>query len=282
MSSRGDESPSSTSGRGYDDTIDMLYDLWGESEAPSAGVIVASSSYDTVTVSSLAGTSRVMEDIPMGIPLVKLPGDAAGPCPMGPCRPLGLLLSNPASVLTEDDIMRIRFSYGIPDGVALRAPHKEERPDWDIPGWTCFYEFPFQRVRFRLPVVGLLRKVLDHFELAPGQLMPNSWRILLGLELLCTREGIVFELPDLFYTYSVWEHDTEKGRYNLNLRPNRTHLITELTTNDRLWKDRYFFARGLLVDWPLGDTVVRATWSKDGGSLITSCHSTFYTFILLY
>ncbi|KAL5783603.1 hypothetical protein ACOSP7_008632 [Xanthoceras sorbifolium] len=259
MSSRGDESPPSTSGRGYDDPIDLSYDSWGESEAASAEVTVAS--YDTVTV-SFTGTSRVADDIPMGIPLVELPGDAAGPCPMGPSRPLGLLLNNPASVLTEDDIMRLRFSYGIPDGVALRAPYKEERPDWDVPGWTCLYEFPFQRVGFRLPIVGLPRKVLDHFELAPGQLMPNSWRILLALDLLCTREGIVFELPDLFYSYTVREHDTEKGRYNLNLRPNRTHLITELTTNDRLWKDRYFFARGLLVDWPLGDTVVRATWSK--------------------
>ncbi|KAL5840325.1 hypothetical protein ACOSQ4_012933 [Xanthoceras sorbifolium] len=128
MSSRGDESPPSTSGRGYDDPIDLSYDSWGESEAASAEVTVSSSSYDTVTV-SLAGTSRVKDDILMGIPLVELPGDAAGPCPMGPSRPLGLLLSNPASVLTEDDIMCLRFSYGIPDGVALRAPHKEERPD---------------------------------------------------------------------------------------------------------------------------------------------------------
>ncbi|KAL5778946.1 hypothetical protein ACOSQ2_009683 [Xanthoceras sorbifolium] len=92
--------------------------------------------------------------------------------------------------------------------------------------------------------------------------MPNSWRILLGLDLLCIRECIVFELPDLFYTYSMREHDTEKGRYNLNLQPNRKHLITELTTNDRSWKDRYFFAKGLLVEWPVGDTVVRTTWSK--------------------
>ncbi|KAL5827787.1 hypothetical protein ACOSQ4_019584 [Xanthoceras sorbifolium] len=52
------------------------------------------------------------------------------------------------------------------------------------------------------------------------------------------------------------EHDTEKGRYNLNLRANRKHLITELTTNDRSWKNRYFFARGFLIEWPIGDSVV--------------------------
>ncbi|KAL5734929.1 hypothetical protein ACOSP7_032790 [Xanthoceras sorbifolium] len=63
MSSRGDESPPSTSGRGYDDPIDLSYDSWGESEAASAEVTVAS--YDTVTV-SFAGTSRVADDIPWG------------------------------------------------------------------------------------------------------------------------------------------------------------------------------------------------------------------------
>ncbi|KAL5861375.1 hypothetical protein ACOSQ4_002671 [Xanthoceras sorbifolium] len=219
-----------------------------------------------MTVSSHEGTSHVMEEIPVGIPLVELPGDVAGPCPIGPSRPLGLLLVNPASVLKEEDVMRIRYSYGIPDGVTPRAPFKWERPDWDIPKWTCFYELPFQQVGFKLP-----GKVLDHFELALGQLMPNSWRILLRLDLLCTREGIVFELPDLFYTYSMREYDTEKGRYNLNLRVNRKHLITELTTNDRSWKDMYFFARGLLVKWPIGDSVVRTTWSKASGSLTLLC-----------
>ncbi|KAL5780255.1 hypothetical protein ACOSQ2_010992 [Xanthoceras sorbifolium] len=214
-----------------------------------------------------------MEDVPVGDPLVELPGRNAGPCPMGPSKPLGLLLINQASVLTEDDLTRIQYCYGIPDGVDLRVPAKEERPDWDIPGWTCFYELPFQRVGFRLPIVGLLRKVLDYFELAPGQLMPKIWRILLGLELLCTMESIIFELSDLFYTYSMREHDTEKGCYNLNLRSHRRHLITELTTNDRSWKDKYFFARGLLVEWPIGDTTVRTTWSKASG-LIVPCRST--------
>ncbi|KAL5798765.1 hypothetical protein ACOSQ2_003585 [Xanthoceras sorbifolium] len=116
MSSRGDESPPSTSGRGYDDTIDLSYDSWGESEATSGGVIVASSSYNPVTVSSHKGTSRVMEDIPMGIP-------------MGLSRLLRLLLINPANVLKEEDVMRIKYSYGIPDGIALKAPYKEERPN---------------------------------------------------------------------------------------------------------------------------------------------------------
>ncbi|KAL5827786.1 hypothetical protein ACOSQ3_019636 [Xanthoceras sorbifolium] len=168
MSSRGDECSPSTYGLGYDDTIDQSYDLWGESEVASGGVTLASTSYDPVTVSSQEGMSCVMEKIPIGIPLVELSGDAAGPCPMGPSRPLGLLLVNPASMLKEEDVMRIRYSYGIPDGVALTAPFKGERLDWDIPRWTCFYELPFQRVGFILPVVGLLRKVLHHFELTPG------------------------------------------------------------------------------------------------------------------
>ncbi|KAL5842965.1 hypothetical protein ACOSQ3_013568 [Xanthoceras sorbifolium] len=133
MSSREDENTPSTSGRGYDDPVDLSFDSWGESRANSGEVTLASLSYGPVTVSSHEGTSRVVEDIPEGIPLIELLGEAPSPCPMGPSRPLSLLLVNPPSVLREEDLMRIRYSYGIPDGVALTVPFKGERPDWDIP-----------------------------------------------------------------------------------------------------------------------------------------------------
>ncbi|KAL5846030.1 hypothetical protein ACOSQ3_009554 [Xanthoceras sorbifolium] len=112
MSSRGDENPPSTSGRGYDDAINLSYDSWGKSEAASSGVTVASSSYDHVTVSSHVGTSHVMEEIPIGIPLVELPGNAAGPCPMGLSRPLGLLVTPPDPTRLDRPRERYRiFQY---------------------------------------------------------------------------------------------------------------------------------------------------------------------------
>ncbi|KAL5760617.1 hypothetical protein ACOSP7_019129 [Xanthoceras sorbifolium] len=64
-------------------------------------------------------------------------------------RPLRFL---PVNLLTESDLLWIRFQYGMPEFVELRSPTPVERPDLDIPGWTCLNELPFrQGLRFLVP-----------------------------------------------------------------------------------------------------------------------------------
>ena len=53
-------------------------------------------------------------------------------------RPLNILYGSPTSVLTDDSFRSIRAIYDIPEPVELRAPLEHERPDWDLPEWTCF------------------------------------------------------------------------------------------------------------------------------------------------
>ena len=76
-------------------------------------------------------------------------------------RPLGILKndSNPTSLVTEENLRNLRMIYGIPDDVELRAPKEHERVDWDIPGWTCFYEYTL-RLGFRFSVPCLVRHML--------------------------------------------------------------------------------------------------------------------------
>ena len=66
-------------------------------------------------------------------------------------RPLGILKENPASLVTDENLCSLREIYGIPDDVELCAPREGERADWDIPRWTCFYEYTI-RLGFRFPV----------------------------------------------------------------------------------------------------------------------------------
>ncbi|KAL5744022.1 hypothetical protein ACOSQ2_027138 [Xanthoceras sorbifolium] len=129
MSSRGNNSTPSISGRGYDDSVDLSSDSWGESRTKSREVTLAFNAVEPVSVSRYEGTSSVLVDPHLFIPLVDLLGTAAGPFPMGPSRPLGLLLINPASVFKEEDLSCIRYSYGTPNGVDLMIPSKEDRPD---------------------------------------------------------------------------------------------------------------------------------------------------------
>ena len=93
----------------------------------------------------------------------------------------------------------------------------------------------------------LVRDVIRHFEIALSQLMPNSWRILMSLECLSMRSGIVCGLGEVLYSYFLREHDLEKGHYLLYMRLDRVQLVSHLKTNDHGWKQSYFFAQGSLM-----------------------------------
>ena len=88
-------------------------------------------------------------------------------------RPMNILENSPASVITDDSLSMLRTIYGIPDDVELRAPREDERADWAVSGWTCFYEYTL-RLGFRFPIPELVRRMLMYYDLAPGQLMPNT------------------------------------------------------------------------------------------------------------
>ncbi|KAL5827110.1 hypothetical protein ACOSQ4_018907 [Xanthoceras sorbifolium] len=110
-------------------------------------------------------TTRVLDEVRTTDQVVDAVGSTS--------KPLSYLAVNPALKLTEFDLLRIRFQYGIPESVELRLPMFFERLDWDIPSWTCFYELPFlQGLRFPVPL--LSRQLQRFFNLAQGQLMPNG------------------------------------------------------------------------------------------------------------
>ncbi|KAL5803265.1 hypothetical protein ACOSQ4_031570 [Xanthoceras sorbifolium] len=88
----------------------------------------------------------------------------------GGILPAGLSL---ASRLTESDLLRIRFQYGIPESVELRLLRPTKHADSVNGDWTCFYELPFLQ-GFRFPILALSRRVLRFFDITIGQLMPNG------------------------------------------------------------------------------------------------------------
>ncbi|KAK0571946.1 hypothetical protein LWI29_023847 [Acer saccharum] len=166
--------------------------------------------------------------------------------------PLGILRDSLASVITEENLDSIRTIYGILEDVELCAPNEHERADWDIPEWTCFYEYTL-RLGFRFSVPQLVRRMLVYYDLAPSQLMLNTWRILLSLGVLCERRNIKFGLGCLLHNYYLKEHVGDQGRYILIPRDKKNALIIDTTTIDRNWKDTFFFAKGPPVDDPWGE-----------------------------
>ncbi|KAK1568563.1 hypothetical protein Q3G72_026020 [Acer saccharum] len=136
-------------------------------------------------------------------------------------HPLGVLDGSLASLAMEDNLHYLRTIYGFP----------------------------------KFPIPSLVRRLLKHFDIAPGQLMPNSWRILLSLTILRERYRIDFGLGCVMHNYYLKEHVGDQGRYILIPRDKNNQLIIDTTTNDRQWNDTFFFAIG-------PQFVLRRVWNR--------------------
>ena len=91
-------------------------------------------------------------------------------------------------------------------------------------------------------------ELLSHFGIAPGQLMPNSWRIvvnLMGIWLAAT-DGDMIRVDELVYLYHL-KAFKEHGYYDLVPWEMRTRIVRNLPSSFRCWKSRFFFVFG--DDW---------------------------------
>ncbi|KAL6566855.1 hypothetical protein OROMI_015259 [Orobanche minor] len=173
------------------------------------GGSVGSSSRAGVSCSGDGGCD--WDDIPMGVV-------------MDAIEFTGFLLGeNVASKLSLKEMRHIRRNYDIPDHIALHVPSKEVRADWDLPGMTCLYELPF-KLGFRFPLPRLIREVCDFYEIAPRQLVPNVWRLLMALEVFCEMREIPITIKEVRSAYALKPTNADKGRFQLN-----NGLVTLLT-----------------------------------------------------
>ena len=84
-----------------------------------------------------------------------------------------------------------------------------------FPGEVCFYESSFS-CGLRFPVHPFLMELLDYFGIAPGQLMPNSWKIVvsyMGIWLVAM-DGDMLRIDELVYLYRL-KASKEYGYYEL-------------------------------------------------------------------
>ena len=81
--------------------------------------------------------------------------------------------------LDADTLGRFKNRFQFPERVRVRLPNEKDRACHFFPGEVCFYESAFV-CELRFPVHPFFMELLDHFGIAPGQLMPNSWRIVIS------------------------------------------------------------------------------------------------------
>ena len=110
-------------------------------------------------------------------------------------------------------------------------------------GRYAFTRLPSCGLRF--PVHPFLMEMLDRFGIALGQLMPNSWRIVvsyMGIRLATTDRDMI-KVDELVYLYRLKE-SKEHGYYELVPWERRTRIIRGLPSSFRYWKSRFFLYPG--------------------------------------
>ncbi|KAK2655167.1 hypothetical protein Ddye_008219 [Dipteronia dyeriana] len=129
------------------------------------------------------------------------PGELTVEPPLGSRSEAGRFLTeNLISRLSSQYINNLQFHFGIPESMKLRVATTFKRVDWSIPGWMCFFYLPF-RIGLRFPIPPLARQLLNFFDIALSQLMPNGWRILLGLQVLIEKMDLEFSFKNFLCTY---------------------------------------------------------------------------------
>ena len=81
--------------------------------------------------------------------------------------------------LDTDTVDRFKDRFQFPERVRVRRPTNEDMACHFFLGEVCFYEAVFT-CGLRLSVHPFIMEFLGFFGIAPGQLMPNSWRIVVN------------------------------------------------------------------------------------------------------
>ena len=135
-----------------------------------------------------------------------------------------------------------RFQF--PEETRAHLPRKDERACAFAHGEVCFYEVAFS-CGLRLPVHPFIMRLLHHLNLAPGQLMPNSWRIVISCMVIWTTisDGDMLTVNEFVHFYRLKE-SKEFGYYEFVPWDRKSRLIADLPSSFRYWKSRYFFCVG--------------------------------------
>ena len=111
-----------------------------------------------------------------------------------------------------------------------------------VPKMVCFFEVAFDN-GLRFPLHPFIKGVLQHFNVCPSQLSPNSWGILVGLLVFFRDRGLgVSSLAVFLYLFGAKE--TAEGFLYFSRRSGAHLVISDLSSSHRLWKERYFFISG--------------------------------------
>ena len=146
--------------------------------------------------------------------------------------------------LSEETLSRFRDRLQFPDETRVRLPRLDEESYAFAHGEEFFYEAAFL-CGLRFLVHPFIMELLHYLNIAPRQLMPNSWRIVIScMEIwtIVTNRDMI-RLDKFVHLYRLKELK-EFRHYELVPCDRKSWLIVDLPSSFRYWKSRYFFVFG--------------------------------------
>ena len=145
--------------------------------------------------------------------------------------------------LDEETVSRFKDRFQFPECVRVHRPTNEDRACHFFPGEVCFYKAAFT-CGLRLLVHPFIMELLGFLGIAPGQLMPNSWRIVVNcMELWLAANEDMIRVSELVHLYRLKE-SKEYGYYELVPWARRARITRGLPSSFRYWKCRFVFVSG--------------------------------------
>ena len=134
--------------------------------------------------------------------------------------------------LDAETIVRFKDRFQFLERVRVRQPSDEDRACHFFLGEICFYEAAFS-CGLRFPIHPFIMELLDHFGIALGQLMPNSWRIVVNcMEIWLAAVGDMIKVGELVHMYRLKE-SKEYGYYELVPWERKTRIVKGLLSSFR-------------------------------------------------
>ena len=146
--------------------------------------------------------------------------------------------------LKRDTFRRFRDRFQFLDETRVHFPRKGEKSCSFAHGEVCFYEAMFL-CGLRFPVHPFIMDLLHYMNIASGQLMPNSWRIVISCMMIWTiiADRDMITLNEFVYLYRLKE-SKDFEYYELVPWDRRSRLIVDLPLSFHYWKSRYCFVSG--------------------------------------
>ncbi|VAI83234.1 unnamed protein product [Triticum turgidum subsp. durum] len=147
-----------------------------------------------------------------------------------------------SSLVTQADVDAVCRKQGVPREFVARPAGDLRACSAPPPGAVCVYAHALE-AGVRFPLHAFFRDALNHFGLAPGQLAPNGWRVLVGFFALCHEAGVRPSVPLFRHFFKLLTVTRKGGWYWFGCRAEAGVLFAGLKykKSDREWKGGFFF-----------------------------------------